>query len=388
MLSLTWDDGPDSGTLALASYLTSRRVSATFFVVAGWVPGLSDEPGHGKTVFDTGYETLPVLGDLVALGHRLGNHTLHHVILRETVGARVIDRELRDNQHKLDPYLTNEVRFFRVPGGGWGPFAAAIVDKDPYLSRLTGPIAWDVDRKDWEGSMHHVDAAVVASRYVASIEAAGHGIVLLHDRVDQVGSTYSLDIAKALVPQLEARGFVFAAPVLRFGPLKIRHRASDVSDGGEWVPSSIRLVDVDADRRADLCGRTASGDIACASSAQAHESVMIDDALPRTVFRSPRIVPARSVAAILRPIDDRAGGAFTGDLNGDGRADECKRTNEGITCSFGTSRGPTKSTTWLPIAKNDARFDDSAWRLGDINGDGRDDVCGLAAEGVVCALAP
>lgn len=383
VLSLTWDDGPDASTLALASYLKRRHVSATFFVVASWIQGLSDEPGRGKGVFETGYEHLPILADLVGLGHRLGNHTLHHVVLREAAGAAVVDRELRANQLALDPFLTNEVRFFRAPGGGWGPFAAGIVDGDPYLSRMIGPIAWDVDRKDWEGSVQRVPAAVVAARYLASIESAGHGIVLLHDRVGQVGSTYGLEIAQALIPQLEARGFVFAAPVLRFGPVKIRHHVTEISHPEKWIPESLRLVDINADGRADVCGRTAlGGPVTCATAAQ--HVRLEEDGLPRTIFRPRRELTAPETAAVLRPND----ALLSGDLNGDGRDDVCARSREGITCALATPRGLTKATLWLPIAEDDVRFDDAAWRLGDINADGRADLCGLTAEGIACAISP
>ena len=154
VIALTWDDGPDASTLELAAYLSRRHISATFFVVKSWVEGLSDDPGDGKGVFVSGYEFLPVLGDLVGLGHRVANHTLNHVVLREAAGARTVDRELRENQQNLNPFLTNELRLFRVPGGGWGSFAAGIVDGDPYLSRMVGPIAWDIDRKDWDESLH------------------------------------------------------------------------------------------------------------------------------------------------------------------------------------------------------------------------------------------
>src|ERR1700733_6395817 len=93
LLALTWDDGPDANTLALASYLKREHVSATFFVVREWARGLSDDPGSGKSKFETGYEYLPILGDLVQLGHRVGNHTLNHVLLSQA-RPDLLDREL------------------------------------------------------------------------------------------------------------------------------------------------------------------------------------------------------------------------------------------------------------------------------------------------------
>ncbi|MDB4938698.1 MAG: Rhs family protein [Labilithrix sp.] len=445
VIALTWDDGPDVSTLELAAYLKNHRISATFFVVRSWVDGLSDDPGDGKGVFESGYEFLPILGDLVELGHRVGNHTLHHVGLREAAGAATVDRELRENQQSLDPFLTNELRLFRAPGGGWGSFAAGIVDGDPYLQRMVGPIAWDVDRKDWDESLHcrgprgafecerhgpggalRMKPAVVAARYVASIESAGHGIVLLHDRVGHVGSTYGLDVAQAMIPQLEARGFVFAAPVLRFSPLVVRHREADLSDARRWDPASLRLGDVNGDGREDLCGRDALG-VRCAISVQ---STSGGDSMPRTVFRrsdtgtATATVPAGEIrladvsgdgqddVCVAAPTgiacatsnvagelgafrtwsrDDHAAAFRFADVDGDGKADACSRTAAGIACAHNAGKRFEAARTWLADMSDArgwgaARFA-STVQLADVDGDGRADVCGRGPNGVACALS-
>ncbi|HEY2509940.1 MAG TPA: polysaccharide deacetylase family protein, partial [Polyangiaceae bacterium] len=240
VLALTWDDGPDERTLALAKFLNQRKVSATFFVVAEWFAGVSSDPGFGRATFETGYDRIPILPDLLRLGHRLGNHTLHHVLLTE-VPPDDAEAEVRENQRRIDPLLTNELRLIRAPGGAWDDTVARALAADPYLDGVVGPLRWDVDRKDWEGATGcassqpaaecepasvpghaQVRPAVVAARYLASIEAARHGIVLFHDRVGHVGSDYALDVARALLPALEARGYVFAAPVLRFSVPALR----------------------------------------------------------------------------------------------------------------------------------------------------------------------
>lgn len=454
VIALTWDDGPDASTLELASYLKQRHISATFFVVHSWIDGLSDDPGDGKGVFQSGYEFLPVLGDLVELGHRVGNHTLNHVVLREAVGRSMVDHELRENQRNLDPFLTNELRLFRAPGGGWGSFAAGIVDNDPYLGRMVGPIAWDVDRKDWDESLRcrgprgtfecerlgpggalRMKPAVVAARYVASIESAGRGIVLLHDRVGHVGSTYGLEVAQAMIPQLEARGFVFAAPVLRFSPPVLRQRALDLSDAHRWDPSTLRVGDVNGDGREDVCGRSASG-VSCAVSVQGITSA--DDRLPRTVFRAPRragapastpadgpgaapqgalhladvtgdgqadvcvaapdgiACAASNVAGELGAFrawsrDDHAASFRFADVDGDGKADACSRTAAGITCARNLGRRFDAGRLWLADMSDvrgwrEAQFA-STVQLADVDGDGRADVCGRGPSGVMCALS-
>jgi hypothetical protein len=285
----------------------------------------------------------------VALGHRLGNHTLNHVLLGEAPPDRVA-QQLRDDQDAIDPFVAGDLRLFRAPGGSWSDAASAAVDADPVLARLVGPVHWDIDGKDWEGSLYcrsdlpaqecepaapggasRVKPAVVAQRYLALATSVGHGIVLLHDRVGHVGSGYALRVAEALVPALEARGFVFAAPVLRFSAL-----APHAGPPGA-PPAPVPL--------------------------------------PPGVFDGREVDPET---------------ARQGDLNGDGRADVCARGREGLWCALSSGRSFLGATLWL-AGMSDAeewRSHGATIRLADMNGDGRADVCGQGPEGWVCALAP
>jgi peptidoglycan/xylan/chitin deacetylase (PgdA/CDA1 family) len=402
VLALTWDDGPDRGTLRLAGYLASHHISATFFVVDEWAGDLSEEPGVGPHEFETGYRFIPVLGDLVALGHRLGNHTANHVLLA-AARASVVDFELAENQKNLDPFLTNELRLFRSPGGAWDEGAGAVVDRDPALRGMVGPVRWDIDRKDWEGSLYcrsdrpavecepaapghrsRVRAEVTARRYLSSIAQAGHGIVLFHDRVGDVGSDYALRVASRVIPALEDEGYVFAAPVLELSPFRSRLGDTLTTD---WVasldPSTVTLRDVDGDGRADLCGR-GTGGFGCARSIERPGTA--DDGRPQTVF-----VWSRGWNLGARA-DDRAGrsaGALQGDLNGDGRADECHLAADGLRCALAGPHGMLDASLWLARSRKDA----SSWLDGDlflvdVNGDGRADLCSVRERDVGCALAP
>ncbi len=350
VLALTWDDGPDRNTLALARYLHDEHVSATFFVVGAWVPGLSEEPGQGTSVFATGHRALPILGELVALGHRLADHTLNHVILSDAPAERVV-QQLRDDQLAIAPYQKGGLRLFRVPGGAWSASASAAVDGDPALARLVGPVRWDVDGKDWEGSLYcrseepsvecepaapggasRVKPWVTAQRYLSLAASAGHGIVLLHDRVGHVGSSYALDVARALIPELSRRGFVFAAPVLRFGPLAPR---------ADLPPAPAGPVPV--------------------VGASVFEGWGVD---PETIR--------------------------VGDLNGDGHPDVCGRGREGLVCALSNGRAFLGASLWLAGMSDAAGWapHGASLRLVDVDGDGRADVCGRGPQGPVCALAP
>jgi hypothetical protein len=161
----------------------------------------------------------------------------------------------------------------------------------------------------------------------------------------------------------------------------------DLGDAQGWAPpaysSTLQLGDVDGDGHADVCGRSREG-LVCA------------------LARGPRFTHPRKWSAGADFSDGDStpwarDASFYGtlrlaDLNGDGRADICGRSREGLRCALSTGRSFTRATVWLPEL-GDAQGWSSAARadsvqLGDINGDGRADVCARDAEGVACALAP
>jgi peptidoglycan/xylan/chitin deacetylase (PgdA/CDA1 family) len=458
VLALTWDDGPDANTLALASYLRRERVSATFFVVREWSNDLSADPGSGKREFETGYEYLPILGDLVALGHRVGNHTLNHVLLSRA-RPELLDIELKANQENIDPYLTNELRIFRAPGGAWNAPASRVTDADPYLYDLIGPIRWDVDRKDWESSLHcrssrpavecergpggekRVKPEVVAERYLASIESAGHGVVLFHDRVGDVGSSYALEIAERVIPALRARGYAFVAPVLGFVEAFPR-LASSAAEAvvARGVTGTLLLGDLDGDGRADVCIH-AAGDRRCARSVEIRGTE--EDRRPRTVFEAPPAVAQLSTCAsrfesesveladvngdgradlcasmgfgiacaVVLPSGEcgpeekwslwgeneslaaRRGTKHApvrfGDVDADGKADACVATEHGIDCALSSGIAFARETTWVrpPPGGDESMFGEDSFTLADVNGDGRADACGRLNGKVACFLS-
>lgn len=305
VLALTWDDGPDAHTLELARFLHEAHVSATFFVVGSWHEGLSEEPGVGATKLATGYDHQPILAELARLGHRVAHHTKNHVLLGHVRGDR-----LRDQLAPL-PLPGDRVEMFRAPGGFWTPESAVAFEDaadGAALAKLVGPIHWDIDAKDWECSLYcrsdapatecepgpipgerRVRPETVARRYLARIEEAKRGIVLLHDRVGDVGSTYALDVARALVPELVRRRYVFAAPVLGFGaPVTVTAPP----------PRGTHTADLNGDGRDDRCEATDEG-IACALASP-------DGFEPPTSWWTGRL------------------SEFTlADVNGDGRADLC-----------------------------------------------------------------
>ena len=79
------------------------------------------------------------------------------------------------------------------------------------------------------------------------------------------------------------------------------------------------------------------------------------------------------------------------DVNGDGRADVCARASAGFRCVPAREEGGFEGLWEIPGTSDDDGFDAASrfatFRTGDLNGDGRDDVCARGAAGVLCWLA-
>jgi hypothetical protein len=134
------------------------------------------------------------------------------------------------------------------------------------------------------------------------------------------------------------------------------------------------LADVDGDGRSDACGRGRSGVVCARSTGASFEHA--------EVWTSGEGFVA-------------AGRMTFGDVNGDRRADVCavERTPEGSRVVCGLSDGSrfTAASVWLtPETSPDAArlVQAVSLAMGDVNGDGRADLCGYDSAGAVCALAP
>lgn len=139
--------------------------------------------------------------------------------------------------------------------------------------------------------------------------------------------------------------------------------------------ASLRLGDLDGDGRADVCLRTPEG-IRCWTS----EGTRFGAEL-----RGPELADAAGF--------DRAPYFTTlrlADVNGDGMADVCARWPDGLRCDHSTGRG-FGTQVRLPDLADDAGFADvssyGTLRMGDLDGDGSADVCARSADGVLCWAA-
>jgi hypothetical protein len=138
--------------------------------------------------------------------------------------------------------------------------------------------------------------------------------------------------------------------------------------------ATIRMADINGDHKADVCGRDANGIVCHLSNGTGFGSAV----------RGPGLT------------DDSGWGDYDnystmhmGDINGDGKDDLCIRANAKMGCYMSTGSG---FSTHYAI---DEMSDANGWnkpaqyrtiRVGDVNGDGKMDVCGRAASGVRCFI--
>lgn len=193
-LCLTFDDGPWTQTDAIGAFLHSRSVPATFFVLGS----------HARRCPDT-------LKNLKALGHEVANHADCHVTLTELSEIEAI--AIVVSAHRLIASILGECTFFRPPFGAWSAQLSAEANRTSELTACIGPVKWDIDGKDWSFWRHGLPVSECASHYLARIEKAQRGIVLMHDGCDDPNQrpdqNKCLELTKALVPALSSRGYRF-----------------------------------------------------------------------------------------------------------------------------------------------------------------------------------
>jgi hypothetical protein len=158
--------------------------------------------------------------------------------------------------------------------------------------------------------------------------------------------------------------------------------SQDFGDNEGWsapqYAGTTMFADINKDGIADVCGRGING-IACALST-GHEFQPIYVA--SSDFSDSKGFNNASYYTSLR----------FGDVNGDGMPDICGRSKVSIVCVLGRGDGTFQTAeNWSTDYGDAAGWGDlayaSTFMLGDINGDGRADMCTRGPAGIYCSLS-
>ncbi|QED28673.1 hypothetical protein FRD01_15805 [Microvenator marinus] len=155
-----------------------------------------------------------------------------------------------------------------------------------------------------------------------------------------------------------------------------RFNGPELSNDSGWDHirhySTIRLTDFNGDGKDDLCARAGRGWRCWPSTGNGFGAGVNGPAWSNAQgFGSAKYY----------------GTVRTGDINGDGKEDVCIRDSSGIACSLSTGTG------FGPVFRGPGWKDSNGWRhltywssirLGDVNGDGKADICARASAGLRC----
>ncbi len=180
VIALTFDDGPwPETTEQILATLKKENIKATFYMIG---QPLKSFPEIGKKV--------------LADGHVIANHTLHHWYHR--MSPLVAQREIEDTSKIIKEVLNVETAYFRPPGGVLTNGLVAYAQKHNQSINM-----WSVD----SGDSHPKRPSPEAMIKTVLAGATPGGIVLMHDG----GGSHS-NTAKAvpqIIAKLRAEGYRF-----------------------------------------------------------------------------------------------------------------------------------------------------------------------------------
>lgn len=153
----------------------------------------------------------------------------------------------------------------------------------------------------------------------------------------------------------------------------------ELSDDASWDDpmyfTTLRTADFDGDGKDDLCARAAKGWLCWSSTG--------------TGFGPAVVGPELSNVAGWSKID-RYATIQMGDVDGDGKADVCSRDATGMRCWISDGNGfstEIAGPAWTDAGGWDAPMYFGTIRLADIDGDGKADLCARGATGYRCHLS-
>jgi peptidoglycan-N-acetylglucosamine deacetylase len=225
-LALTFDDGPGDRTAELSRYLKTENIRAAFFVNGARIIAPVGLPNPNNISVTANVQA--ILAQLVADGHLISNHTETHRNLA-SIPSGELAAELAETDAAIANFTPPNRLLFRPPFGSWNSAVHATLASTP-MNKYVGPVYWDTggasngypnaaaDWACWQGQLYagavlangngYATTSQCGDAYLAEINAAGKGIVLLHDPYEYAGGS-TVDMVKYMVPRLKAAGYTF-----------------------------------------------------------------------------------------------------------------------------------------------------------------------------------
>ncbi|WP_443060764.1 polysaccharide deacetylase family protein [Streptomyces sp. NBC_00448] len=183
-VNITIDDGPDPfWTPKVLAVLKKHHVHATFCMIG---PQARDNPATVREV--------------VAAGHRLCDHTVHHDEGMDKKPVAYQESEILDALNMIEQASGGaRVYYYRAPGGAFTPASRAFAAQHGLR-----PLGWNIDTKDYERK--GVGAIVGTVKY----EIGNGPTILFHDGGgDRSQTVAALD---QTLTWLQSQGYAFSFP--------------------------------------------------------------------------------------------------------------------------------------------------------------------------------
>ncbi|WP_329126728.1 polysaccharide deacetylase family protein [Streptomyces sp. NBC_01465] len=184
-LNLTFDDGPSpEWTPQILALLKQNRIQATFCMIG---PQAKAHPDLVKQV--------------VAEGHRLCDHTVHHDESMDKKSEGYQSAEISDAQKMIEDASGGTAPlYFRAPGGAFDPYNRHVA-----ADHGLRPLGWNADSKDYT---RPGVAAIVKT--VEDEVSSSSPTVLFHDGGGDRSQT--LAALEQLLPWMKQQGYGFGFP--------------------------------------------------------------------------------------------------------------------------------------------------------------------------------
>jgi peptidoglycan/xylan/chitin deacetylase (PgdA/CDA1 family) len=184
-VSFTFDDGPDpQNTSLLLKVLRRNHVRAVFCL---WGDHVRQYP--------------ELVRRIVAEGHILCNHSLHHDDMSTWTPEQIRADLLETNAAIREAVPWARIPYFRAPFGAWG--------ETPSVAAALGmqPLGWRLAITDWEPP----GTDVLIDRLLTGVTEGA--VVLMHDGGGD--RTQTVEAVNSVVPLLRSDGWRFSLPARR-----------------------------------------------------------------------------------------------------------------------------------------------------------------------------